>query len=291
MNAHPAVISVAPTGARRGKSDHPALPVSPGEVAAEAAACAAAGAHVLHLHVRDADGAHSLDPGRYREAIAAVRAAAGDDMIVQVTTEAVGRYSPAEQRALVRDLRPQAVSLAIRELAPDAASEAEALAFFAWAADAGIGLQFIVYDAQDTRRLVDFRLRAEATGTRPGSPDPASVASGSSRKVPHALFVLGRYATGQRAQPGELDPFLEVWPRAWPWTVCAFGPREADCLAAALARGGHVRVGFENNLQRPDGTLAASNAEQVAHVRELARRAQRPLATPAFARAVYGLTS
>jgi 3-keto-5-aminohexanoate cleavage enzyme len=304
---HPAVICVAPTGARRTKSDHPALPIAPAEIAREAAACAEAGAHVVHVHVRDAAGNHVLDAAAYRNVIAAIRAAAGDALVIQVTTEAVGRYSRHEQMALVRELRPEAVSIALRELTPDAASEEEALEFLAWCGNAGVAVQHIVYDAADAARLVRlasdghpaFRPSNEpgssvASGGPAASGSPrasaAPVASGSSRKDPHALFVLGRYATGQRATPTDLLPFLEQWPTSWPWTVCAFGPNEAACLADALTLGGHVRVGFENNVQRPDGTLAAGNAEQVARVRELAIRGRRRLATTEDVKAIYGLT-
>jgi uncharacterized protein (DUF849 family) len=82
---------VAPNGARKTKADHPALPIGPAELAATAAACRDAGAAAIHLHVRDEAGGHSLDAGRYREATAEVRAAIGEAMIVQITTEAVGR--------------------------------------------------------------------------------------------------------------------------------------------------------------------------------------------------------
>ena len=289
---HPAVISVAPTGARRTKSDHPALPIGAAEIAREAAACAAAGAHVIHVHVRDTAGNHVLDAAAYRDVIDAIRGAAGDALVVQVTTEAVGRYSRHEQMALVRDLRPEAVSIALRELMPDADAEAEGLEFLNWCADVGIAVQHILYDAADTARLVTLASATRAAGEGSGFPPPPGqdVASAFRRKTPHALFVLGRYATNQRATPGDLLPFLEQWPPPWPWTACAFGPHEAACLADALALGGHVRVGFENNLLRPDGTLAASNAEQVARVRDLAIRCHRRLATPADARAIYGLT-
>ena len=72
----PLVLTVAPNGARAGRHDHPALPLDPAALAATARACLDAGAAVLHLHVRDANDRHSLDAGRYREALAAVRAAA-----------------------------------------------------------------------------------------------------------------------------------------------------------------------------------------------------------------------
>ena len=77
-------LMVAPTGARLSKSDHPGLPISPEEIAQTAKASALAGAHALHLHVRDAEGRHSLDAGRYREAMAAV-AEAVPGMAIQVT--------------------------------------------------------------------------------------------------------------------------------------------------------------------------------------------------------------
>ena len=91
------VIGVAPTGARKSKADHPALPITPREIADTAAACREAGAALLHLHVRDPDGRHSLDAGAYREAIEAVRHAVGDDLVIQVTSESGGRYAADEQ--------------------------------------------------------------------------------------------------------------------------------------------------------------------------------------------------
>src|SRR3546814_12920842 len=92
---------------------------------------------MIHPHVRDADDRHSLDAGAYREATAAVREAVGDRMVIQVTSEAVGIYSPAQQMAMVRAVEPEAVSLAIRELVPDG-EEAAARDFLAWLVGAGI---------------------------------------------------------------------------------------------------------------------------------------------------------
>ena len=86
MTWEPLVVAVAPNGARKSQQDHPALPITPEEIAREAAACAEAGAAMLHLHVRDAQGRHSLDVEAYRTAIAAVRRAVGQRMILQVTT-------------------------------------------------------------------------------------------------------------------------------------------------------------------------------------------------------------
>ncbi len=127
----PLIVIVAPTGPRKTKDDHPALPLTTAEIAAAAAACRDAGAAMIHLHVRDRDGRHSLDPDAYRAVIAAVRREAGDDMIIQMTSEAAGRYGPDEQIAMVRELKPEAVSLVLREIVPDAAHETAAASFLA----------------------------------------------------------------------------------------------------------------------------------------------------------------
>jgi uncharacterized protein (DUF849 family) len=79
------------------------------------------------------------------------------------------------------------------------------------------------------------------------------------------LYVLGRYSAGQTSVPRDLLPFLaDGLPRFRSWMMCAFGRHEAACAAAAALLGGHVRVGFENNLLLPDGATAPSNAALIA---------------------------
>ncbi|GAB4394923.1 MAG: 3-keto-5-aminohexanoate cleavage protein [Kiloniellaceae bacterium] len=271
----PLILAVAPNGARKTQADHPAVPISPAEIAATAAAARAAGAAMIHLHVRDADLKHSLDVGAYREATAAVREAVGEEMIIQVTSEAVGIFTPEQQMAMVRELRPEAVSLAIRELVPEGGEEA-AREFLAWTVGAGILPQYILYAAEDVARF--GRLQAE--GVIP--PGPAFL-----------LFVLGRYTAGQRSVPNDLLAFLsemEAWPEAarLPWAICAFGPKETACVTAAATLGGHARVGFENNLFLPDGRQARDNAELVAASAAAAAAIGRPLADAATARRLMG---
>jgi 3-keto-5-aminohexanoate cleavage enzyme len=93
-----------------------------------------------------------------------------------------------------------------------------------------------------------------------------------------ALFVLGRYAAGQRSAPADLLPFLASgMPQFEHWMVCAFGPREIACVTAGALLGGHVRVGFENNFLLPDGGTAPGNAAAVsASVDALAACGLRP---------------
>jgi 3-keto-5-aminohexanoate cleavage enzyme len=243
-------IMVAPNGARRGRADHPALPVTIPQIVAEARACFAAGAGGIHAHVRDAAGAHSLDLGLYRELLAEL-ALAVPEMGVQITTEAVGRYSPAEQRALVTALRPSQVSIAMREITKGE-PEPEVARFFHDLAEAGIGVQHILYTAPEVARMETL----VAKGVIP-------------RDGLELMLVLGQYEGAQDSHPEDLTAYLEAKTGALAgagWAVCAFGRHETACLVGAVQKGGKARIGFENNLFNADGTLAASNAERVAEL-------------------------
>jgi uncharacterized protein (DUF849 family) len=258
----PFLLAVAPTGARRSQRDHPALPLTSEEIARTALACVQAGAAMLHLHVRGADGAHSLDVGLYREATSELRRAVGDRLLVQVTSEAVGRYRPEEQMALVRALRPEAVSLALREVVPDAAGEGAARTFFAELREAAILPQLILFSPDELAWLDQLMAR----GVVPGGAQAL-------------LFVIGRYGSGRLSEPRDLVPFLAANEAGHGWMVCAFGPRETAVAVAAAALGGHARIGFENNLHLPDGRVAPDNAALVSAVAAGVAAIGRPLAT------------
>jgi len=244
----PVALAVAPNGGRRTTADHPALPTTPAALARCAARAAEAGAAMIHLHVRDARGRHVLDPAASAEADAAVRAAVGPEMVIQQTSESLGRYSPAEQRAAVMATRSEAVSLALRELVPDATEEAAFGDLIAALLARDCVPQIILYDAQDLSRLRGLLAR----GVLPVADVPV-------------LVALGRYDGGTGARPRMLLPLLEAGLSAFGhWTVCAFGPQETRTVVAGALMGGHVRVGFENNLHLPDGSIAADNADLVA---------------------------
>lgn len=242
----PFIIMSAPNGARRGKHDHRALPITADELAACAENVADAGASMMHLHVRDEAGRHSLDPDRYRAAISAVRDRVGERLVVQITTEACGMYSPAEQMAVVRELRPEAVSLSLKELCPDAGSETAAAAFFSWLGEADVMPQYILYDEDDTRRFTDLRKR----GVIPDA-------------WPFVLLVLGRYRDSMTGDPDILVRYIEHLQQDVTWMVCCFGETENRAVGEAARLNGHARVGFENNLLLPDGSVARDNAALV----------------------------
>lgn len=259
----PFAIAVAPNGARRTKADHPRLPMTPAETAREAAAAREAGAAMLHLHIRDRAGVHLLEAELYRAALAAARAEAGPDMLLQITTEAVGRYAPAEQIALVDALRPASVSLALREVFAD---EAGAAALFRRMEGWGTLYQIILYDTADLARMEALQAR----GLLPGGPLPV-------------LPVMGRYS-GTGAEAAELEAYLAAGITRHAFMLCAFGAREAEFMAEGARHGGHARVGFENNLWLPDGSVAPDNAALVAAV---AQAVDRPLADADTLRAIW----
>lgn len=243
-------IMVAPTGARRGVADHPAIPITIPQIVEAARSSRDAGAGGIHAHVRDAEGRHSLDAGLYRE-LSAELVRIVPDMLVQITTESANLYTSDQQRALVSELKPPHVSVALREM--KAGQDDAALRdFYRGAASAGITVQHILYTPAEVAVMRDHVSRGiiPADGLE-------------------LLFVLGQYESARDSVPDDLNGFLAA--RTGPlagagWSVCAFGRNETACLLAALARGGKARIGFENNLLNADGTRAESNAERVAEL-------------------------
>jgi len=257
-------IMVAPNGARLGKSDHPALPVTIPEITACALACQGAGAAGIHAHVRDADGQHALDAGLYRELLTEL-AQATPGFFVQITTEAVGRYSPADQRRLVAQVQPRAVSVALAEMTTDP-DTATLRRFYHDTAEAGVALQHILYSTAD----IDHLANLIAQGVIPDGPV-------------QILHVLGRHTPGQHSTPTDLGAPLARHRARIPqadWAVCAFGPQETTCLTYAIRQGGKARIGFENNLLNAGGQPATDNAARVAELRAAIQTAMSAAACP-----------
>ena len=243
-------VAVAPNGGRKTKVDCPGLPITAEELAQTAAACLEQGAAMLHLHVRDSEGVHLLDASAYRAAIGRIYAAVGDRLVVQITSESMGRHSPAEQMAVVLDTNPEAASFALREFAPEQKDERLFCDFLERLKWLRVWPQIILYTPEEARRLAAMHKR----GLIPFN----QVA---------VLYVLGRFSLLRRAAPADLLPFLAPdMPRFASWSVCAFGRREAACVVAGALFGGHVRVGFENNVALPGGEPAATNADLVGAV-------------------------
>jgi uncharacterized protein (DUF849 family) len=244
------VVTVAPNGGRKTKADHPALPLTADELARTAHECLEQGASMIHLHVRDGEGRHCLEAEAYRSAIARICETVGDRLIVQITSESLGRYSLHQQKAVVLATNPEAVSLGLRELAPEKADEKGFGEFLGKLKQMRVWPQIILYSADEAARLGAMRRQGLIPFERLA-----------------VLYVLGRFALTRVALPRDVLSFLAPdMPRFESWSVCAYGRREAACVTAAALLGGNARVGFENNLSLPDGARAASNAELVGAV-------------------------
>lgn len=259
----PFIVMCAPSGARHSKADHPGIPFSAVELAETAQAILDSGASILHLHVRDESGRHTLEPARYRTAIAAIRNQVGDKLVIQVTTEACGAYSAEQQISVVRDLKPEAVSIAIRELVPDRDEICDAGRFFEWLKSNSVMPQYILYSPEEARWFDEMRQNGLFAD-----------------ELPFVLFVLGRYGTAEFGDPGDIEAFRQALSdERIPWAACCFGPREDETSAHAAMTGGHARVGFENNLLMADGSTAPDNATLVSLAAGHAQSAGRQLAT------------
>jgi len=236
-------IMVAPTGARRTQANHSALPVTIDEIVQTTRACHAAGAGALHLHVRDEAGQHSLDAGRYLEALAELDNSL-PNLPVQITSEAAGLFDVTAQIACLKAVKPKWASVSVREVdrSPELADT-----LYGICEDNGTKVQHILYGPNDVallaQRQAEGIVRADQTD---------------------AIFVLGRYTTGQTSDPADLQLFLDAGQPPANWMICAFGQNEHRCLHEAAKVGGDLRVGFENNLLDENGQPFADNAASIA---------------------------
>ncbi|MBX2838190.1 MAG: 3-keto-5-aminohexanoate cleavage protein [Gammaproteobacteria bacterium] len=241
-------VMAAPNGARLVPDDHAAVPVTIAQTIETTVACRAQGAQALHAHVRDDQLLHCLDTDRYRALISGLETALGKNFPVQVTTEAVGRYSTDEQMQLVRDLKPRYISAAVREFIPDDSDVNAAADFYRWCVQNQVGVQHIIYDDNDLQRYFDYKT--------------AEVIPLEHQSV---LIVLGRYVKDQLSDPSLVDHFAKALEgHDLRWMLCAFGHTETQCLVKGAQHGAGCRVGFENNRLHPDQTIAESNEERVA---------------------------
>jgi 3-oxoadipate:acetyl-CoA acetyltransferase len=271
----PVVIAVAITGSVPRKKDNPAVPISPAEQIESTHAAFAAGASLVHIHVRHDDETPSSDPERFRVVQEGVRRHC-PGMIVQFSTGGRGRDPGARGSALA--LRPDMASLST----------------------GSVNFPTIVYE-NPTGLVEDLAAAMKAHGVRPEIEIfDLSHLHGAVRLVeqglvderPHVQFVLGV----RNAMPAEahlLDLLLgelrRVLPRAT-WTAAGIGRHQAEVMGWALARGAAaVRTGLEDNIRLTKDRLAGSNAELVAAAAAMIRAHGRAVATPEQARAALNL--
>jgi 3-keto-5-aminohexanoate cleavage enzyme len=267
----PVVITVAPTGAEVTRDDNPNVPYTPEEIAEEVGRSAGEGASVVHIHARTDDGRPTTDPDVLRRIRDLIRERT--DIVIGMSTGAEVGMSH-EERIRVLDTEPEIASLNTGsmnfgdEVFDNPPDLIEALAK-RMAAD-GVRPELEVYDLGmlgAVARLLDRGLVSEP---------------------PLYNFVMG-VPGGIPASPENLLAMLHNRPAAGPWTVTGVGRHQLPLTTLACAMGGHMRVGFEDNVSYRRGEPAESNAQLVARARRIAEELGRPVATPAQAREALGV--
>ena len=246
-------LMVAPNGARKVKKDHPEVPLTIKETVEVAKNCFEAGAKAIHLHVRNDKGEHVLDAGLYKEALKELEFQV-PNMHIQVTTEAIGKYSPDDMRKLAYDVTPPGTSIGTSELIPSRKPTIEDIKLYKYLTEAGTKIQHILYNPDDIDLLIDLLKKSEI---------PTDGA--------WCLFVIGHY-TGKISYPEKIPEFIEKMKTNsvnFDWSICAFAKEEMSCLEKAVSLGGKIRVGFENSLFMPDGEIAPNNHSKIKAVNKL----------------------
>lgn len=258
----PVVITVAPTGAEVTRADNPVLPHTPEEIAADALACAEAGAAIVHIHVREADGTPSSRPELFAETVGRVRAASA--MITMVSTGGAVTMS-MEERMTGLEARPDlsGVETGSMNFGEDlfVTAPPDARRVIERASELEIGLEAEAFDVGHVVQAVRMLERGEL---------PAPL---------RANLVFG-VPGGIDASPEALAAMTRPLPAGTHWSITAVGRHQRRMLALALLHGaGGIRVGFEDGVYLRRGVLAASNAELVADAAELVRTLGRRVAT------------
>src|SRR5438067_5523235 len=254
------LLTVAPTGAETAKSDAPALPVTVDELVSTAKGCQAAGAAVIHVHLRDDSAKPTLDLGRAREAVQGIREAT--DLVVQVSSG--GAVTDSEDaRVAVLDSEPDGASLTCGTVN--------------FGSDVFMNRWELIerlYLAMREREIVPefelFDLGHVATMTRllekHGAPYGGHV---------HADLVMG-VPGGMPGTIQALTAAVQALPAEATWSATGVGRTTIPVLLAAVAAGGHVRVGMEDTLTFAPGRPVRDNAELVERAAAVAHLAQRP---------------
>jgi 3-keto-5-aminohexanoate cleavage enzyme len=272
--SEPCIICVAITGSLPRKAHNPAVPITVEEQVESTQAAFEAGASIVHAHVRNDDETPTSDPERFGRLLEGLRKHC-PGMIVQFSTG--GRSGAGRERGAMLALRPDMASLAVGsnnfptrvyENSPDLVD---------WLAS-----EMLVNNVKPEIEAFDLSHIFQAA---------AMAADGRLKSPLYVQFVMGV----KNAMPVDrpvFDFYVETLRRLAPdaeWCGAGIGPHQITLNEWCIAAGGHARTGFEDNLRLGRDTLAPSNAALVRRAAELCERYERPLATPAEARALLHL--
>ena len=270
----PCIICVAITGSLPRKEMNPAVPITVDEQVESTQAAFEAGATICHAHVRNDDQTPSSDPEKFARLKEGLEKHC-PGMIIQFSTG--GRSGAGRERGGMLPLRPDMASLTVGsnnfqtrvyENPPDLVDwlAAEMLAH-------GIKPEIEAFDLSHIHRAA------------------AMQADGRLKGPAYVQFVMGV----KNAMPADRDVFdyyIRTVERLLPgseWCAAGIGRHQIEVNEWCVAAGGHARTGLEDNIRMDRETLAPSNAALVERVVEICERHERPVASPAEARAMLGL--
>lgn len=267
------IITAAISGAEVTKEHNPNVPYTVEEFVREAKGAVEAGASIIHLHVREDDGTPTQDKDRFAEIIEAIQKEV-PEAIIQPSTGGAA-WMNADERLQPLELNPEMATLDCGTLnfGGDEIfvnTENMIIEFARRMNERDIKPECEVFD----KSMIDMTLRLAKKGHI---------------KTPiHFDFVMGVNG-GITGEPRDLLFLVESIPSDATWTVAGVGRFQLPLTAMAIIMGGHVRVGFEDNVFYTKGVPAESNAQFVERVVRLAHELGREVATPDEARKILGL--
>jgi len=283
----PAVITCAISGAIADRDQCPAIPYTPDEYGAEARRIVDEGGVMIHIHARRPDGTPSFEIEDFRAITEAIREQAGD-VIINYSTGAIG--VPVEKRlAYLRELRPDVAALNMGSM--NYAKYSRSRRQFV----------FNTVFANPFDEIIELLTAMNELGIKPehecfdlghiGSLEPL-VHMGVLHAPLHVdcvMGVVGGVPPTARNLAAMVDNIQAVSGGPHHWAVIGISRMQWTLISAALALGGSIRVGLEDNFYLPDGEMARSNGDLVAKAHEMVVNAGRRPATVAEARTLLGL--
>jgi 3-keto-5-aminohexanoate cleavage enzyme len=268
----PVLLTCAISGAVADRAQCPAIPYTPAEYAAEARRAVGEGASMIHIHARTPDGTPSYEVDDFRAITEAITAEV--DVVVNFSTGAIG--VPVEKRiAYLRELRPDVAALNMGSMN------------YAKYSRARRDFVFAMVFANPFEEIVELLEAMNELGIKPehecfdlghvGSLEPL-VHKGVLHPPLHVSCVMGVLG-GVPPTPRNLAAMVDNIPDGSHWGLIGISRAQWTLVAAALALGGSVRVGLEDNFYLPDGEMARSNGDLVARARRMAEDAGRRVAT------------
>ena len=268
------LITVAPTGAETTKQDCPQLPTTLEELVQTAQECEAAGAAMIHVHIRDADHRPTLDQTRLRDTVQALREGTG--LIVQLSTGG-SVHDPLEARLKVLDAEPDSCSLTMgtTNFGDDVFSNPWPFVceLYQLSQERQVVPEFELFDlghVHALRRLID----------KFGLPYGGQV---------HCDFVMGVPGGMPGTAPALVAGIALLPDEVTSWSATGIGRSTLPVMLAALSMGGHLRVGMEDVLTLAKGVPVERNAQLVERAVAAGRVAQRRAMTPDEARTLLGV--